>query len=64
MDIQKNAHKTTSKGIILDMIKTYYFPVIVVDQANLAKGTPTDKGGEVTTDGIESTTEQINFSID
>lgn len=39
MDIKKNGHKTTGKKIILDMVKTYDFPVIVVDHANLAHGT-------------------------
>lgn len=38
MDLRKNAHRTTGKNILIDMLIRYQLPVIVVDYANLEKG--------------------------
>lgn len=38
MDLEKNAHRTTGKNIIIDMIDKYNLPAIIVDYDNLEKG--------------------------
>lgn len=38
MDLKKNAHRTTGKNIVIDMLNKYKLPVIVVDHDNLEKG--------------------------
>lgn len=38
MDLEKDAHKTTGKNIVIDMINKYNLPAIVVDYDNLEKG--------------------------